>query len=46
MKAITNDDDRFVFTCKADNQNLPFEENTFDSYIANMSVHLVPDPNA
>jgi ubiquinone/menaquinone biosynthesis C-methylase UbiE len=30
---------------QADNQALPFEDQRFDRYIANLSLHIVPDPD-
>lgn len=33
--------DRFIFGCQADNESLPFKDNTFDSYLANLSLMWV-----
>ena len=33
--------DKFVFGCLADNMRLPFEDNLFEAYVANLSLMLV-----
>src|SRR5690606_35859840 len=40
-KYIENDSDRLVFGCKANNEFLPFKDESFDCYIANLSLMLV-----
>ena len=34
---------KFIYGCKANNELLPFQSETFDSYIANLSLQLVPN---
>ena len=36
--------DKFVYACQANNERLPFPDNYFNSYIANLSLHLVANP--
>ncbi|CDW81850.1 UNKNOWN [Stylonychia lemnae] len=36
-----NESDRFVFGCQANNESLPFKDDTFDCYLANLSLMLV-----
>jgi ubiquinone/menaquinone biosynthesis C-methylase UbiE len=33
-----------VIACKSDSQNLPFANEQFDCYLANLSLHLVDNP--
>ena len=35
---------RFIYGCQANNESLPFQDNTFDSYISNLSLHIVTEP--
>ena len=35
------DSDRFVFGCCANNESLPFKDDSFDCYISNLSLMLV-----
>jgi len=36
-------DQRLVLGCIADNCRLPFEDSSFDCYISNLSMMIVPD---
>lgn len=38
-----SDKERMVFGCMADNMRLPFEDQSFDCYISNLSMMIVPD---
>ncbi len=40
-KHTESPEDRFVFGCKANNESLPFKDETFDCYLANLSLMLV-----
>lgn len=40
-KHQVSDQERFVFGCQANNEYLPFEDETFDCYLANLSLMLV-----
>ncbi|CDW78817.1 UNKNOWN [Stylonychia lemnae] len=40
-KHVENENDRFVFGCQANNESLPFKDDTFDCYLANLSLMLV-----
>ena len=35
---------KFVYGCQANAELLPFSSNTFDAYLANLTVHLVHNP--
>jgi ubiquinone/menaquinone biosynthesis C-methylase UbiE len=34
---------KYVYLTPADNENLPFEDNQFEVYISNFSLHIVHD---
>ena len=40
------EDKKKIVFLNADNEGLPFLDNTFDSYIANFSLHIVDNPKA
>ena len=40
-KHTEKDTDKFVFACRANNEALPFKDESFDAYIANLSLMLV-----
>ena len=35
---------KFVFGCQANNEMLPFPDESFNAYLANLSVHIVDNP--
>jgi ubiquinone/menaquinone biosynthesis C-methylase UbiE len=40
---LKSDNERLVFGCLANNMALPFKDESFDCYISNFSMHIVPD---
>ena len=40
---MKGDKGRLVFGCVANNLALPFKDDSFDCYISNFSLHIVPD---
>ena len=42
--ASQGDFKKFIFGCRANNENLPFKDGWFTSYIASLSVMIVDNP--
>lgn len=40
-KLVESESDRLIYGCNANNESLPFKSNSFDCYIANLSLMLV-----